>query len=529
MAKNIFQSISLTKPKRSVFDMSYDHKTSFKMGKLIPIHLQECIPGDKFHISTEAMFRMQPMLAPIMHKVDVYVHHFFVPNRIIWDGWEKFITGGQDGDVPPAFPVMDNTLLNVTSSSVGDYLGLPLGDYALNNDSFVSALPFMAYQRIWADYYRDQNLQDLGNDALKCTDGVQGPLVMDLLTTLRERAWEHDYFTSALPFAQKGDAVELPIDLAGDLEVKADPMRGDPSLKRFNTGALIGGREMGSHPANGRIVADQGQPSQEEAFYDPLGNMYVEGDDLSTSTTINDLRTAFQTQKWLELAARVGSRYKEMLWGFFGVKSSDKRLQRPEYLGGSKASMAISEVLQTSSSVEDSPQGAMAGHGISVTSGKACSHFCEEHGYMMSILSVRPKTAYFQGLPRHFSKLDRLDYYFPQFAFLGEQEIKVKEVMLDNGGMPNQNNNTFGYIPRYSEYRYNAGRVSGDMKTSLKYWHLAREFAGVPTLSAEFIQCDPSKRIFAVEDENADEIVGHIYHKIKAVRPMPKYGNPGGI
>lgn len=521
----IFNKIQLTKPKRSTFDMSYDHKLSLKMGKLIPVHLQETLPGDTYRISSEAMLRMSPMLAPIMHKVDVYIHHWFVPNRILWKHWEKFITGSPEIDAPPALPLIafngPGGGLSVAKSSLANYLGLPV---ATIDDQNLSALPFAAYQKIWKEYYRDQNLQDMGGFEFELQDGYQDPQMIAELTMLRDRAWEHDYFTSCLPFAQKGAQVDVPISLNDmDVELRPHPTSPQYFVDRV-TGALLSNEEIHTDN-NGQIIAAFGG---EQGNIDPGSSLYVDGTGASTNTTINDLRSAFQLQKWLEKNARAGSRYVESLLAHWGVRSSDKRLQRPEYLGGSIASMAISEVLQTSQTeIDGTPQGNMSGHGISVSAGRDFKYYCEEHGYIMGIMSIRPKTAYYQGIPRHFNKTDKLDYAWPLFAEIGEQEVKSKEVFYDQ--LTNTNELTFGYIPRYSEYRYNPSRVSGDMVQSLEYWHMARKFDNVPTLNADFIKCNPTKRIFAVEDEEVDEIQAHVWHKILATRNLPKYGNPGSI
>lgn len=528
---NIFNKILVKKPKHSYFDLSYDHKLSLKMGKLVPVHISEALPGDNYKMSSEAMFRMMPMIAPIMHKVDVYMHFFFVPNRILWPNWEKFIMGPEDGNTAtptPAFPVLNNTqVYNVQASDLMNYMGLPLGSIDSNNQD-ISAMPFAAYQRIWHEYYRDQNLQPA--DPIVLADGSQTIADSDELTTLRNRAWEHDYFTSALPFAQKGAAVDLPFDIANDLEVKSRTTNGEPNtwfpkIVEQGTGNLQPNVVALGSDASASMIDDINVLTA----YDPQGDLYVDKDDVTASTTINDLRTAFSLQKWLEKNARAGSRYVEGLLAHFGVRSSDKRLQRPEYLGGSKANMAISEVLQTSETDTETPQGNMAGHGISVSGGKDFEYYCEEHGFIIGILSIRPKTAYYQGIPKFFSKtVDRLQYYWPDFAFLGEQEILNKEVYFDDVN-PTYNEETFGYIPRYSEYRFNNSRVSGQMAGTLEFWHMGRKFASPPMLNGDFVQADPTTRVFAVDAEDSDTVVAHIYHKILAKRPLPKYGSPGSL
>ena len=245
-----------------------------------------------------------------------------------------------------------------------------------------------------------------------------------------------------------------------------------------------------------------------------------------TAATINELRRAFQLQKWLERNARSGSRYTEVLRAHFGVKSSDARLQRPEYLGGGRQKVSISEVLQTSETSENSPQGEMAGHGISIGNTNRFKAFFEEHGYVMGIMSVLPRTAYQQGIPKHLQKFDRFDYYWREFAHIGEQEIKYSEIMVRNTSQGN--NATFGYAPRYAEYKYIPSTVHGDMKDTLRAWHLGRYFETVPALNASFVKADPSTRIFNVQG-NYHHLWAHIYNNVKAIRPMPVFGEPGLI
>lgn len=536
MGENNFNQIQLKRPDFSHFDLSYDNKLSMKMGKLVPVHVQECIPGDKFRMASEAMFRMMPMIAPIMHKVDVTMHSFFVPNRLVWAGWEAFVTGGQDGDIPPAFPVFaPDEPITFAASDLGDYLGMPI-NMAFGDGNAFSAIPFAAYYKIWHDWYKDQNLET--EPEIMLQDGIQDLTTQDALLILRSRAWQHDRFTSALPFAQKGDAVEIPIDFAGDLtvEVRRPGIDGatQPVIRASASGNLqpgTGGPSDFVGPGNGDAEFTYDAPFDDtEVYYDPSDTLYIESDGLSTTTTINDLRTSMALQKWLELNARGGSRYIESMFAHFGVRSSDKRLQRSEYLGGSKCSMSISEVLQTGQTDDaGTPQGNMAGHGIAVTGGRDFSYFVEEHGFIITICSVMPKTAYFQGVPPHFSKFDRTKYYWPMFAYLGEQEIKNKEVFYDGTASPTEQNATWGYEPRYNEYRYNPSTVHGQMRETLLHWHMARVFTSPgPALNANFIKSNPTGRIFAA-DGDEDTIVAHIYHKIDASRLIPKYGNPGSI
>jgi hypothetical protein len=518
MAKpNIFNSVQVSKPKKNVFDLTHDVKMSGKMGRLLPVLVQECVPGDSWQIGCDSLIRFAPLIAPVMHRIDVSVHYFFVPNRILWENWEKFIVDANTQLVAPYVdlnalePQYDNPSNAGTARILSDYLGLPLPNNSAAGNSKASALPFAAYQAIYNEYYRDQNLVSPIN--YKLSDGAVGAggwARVREITNIRNRAWEHDYFTSSLPFAQKGAAVDIPLgSINGDAEVYINNLVGPTTLTGNPTSPVV-----------------QNQLST------VVGNneLFAHLDDLQVgATTINDLRRAFRLQEWLEKNARGGTRYIENILMHFGVKSSDARLQRPEYITGVKTPVVISEVLNTagtfSGQTATSPvQGNMAGHGVAVTTGKYGNYFCEEHGYIMGIMSVMPKTAYQQGIPKTFLKNDPLDFFWPSFAHIGEQPVQNQELMAYAGAM---NEETFGYVPRYAEYKYNPSRVAGEFKTTLDYWHLGRKFANLPALNQTFIECTPEQcaRIFAVNSEQ-DNLYMQILHKIRAVRPMPKFGTP---
>jgi hypothetical protein len=497
--KNLFNSIKLTKPQKNSFDLSHDVKLSTKMGQLTPILTLECVPGDKFNLGCESLVRFAPLIAPVMHRMDVSMHYFFVPNRILWSNWEKFITDANSGIVAPYFGYSDS--FPTSQQNFLDYMGIPPNTTGGTTQN-INALPLAAYQAIYNEYYRDQNLQ--APIDYKLPDGnIAGPGWSKWLT-MRNRAWEHDYFTSALPFAQKGAAVDIPIGLVeGDL----------PVYLNSSSGTSLNGT-----PSSVNVAAQGGRTDvPADSLYADTSNAEIE------PTTINDLRRAFRLQEWLEKNARGGTRYIESILSHFGVRSSDARLQRPEYITGVKTPVVISEVLNTTGEDGGLPQGNMAGHALSISSGKSGSYFCEEHGYIIGIMSVMPKTAYQQGIPKTYLKNDTLDYYFPSFANIGEQPVTKNELFAYTSNA----NETFGYVPRYAEYKYMPSRVAGEFRTTLDYWHLGRIFATEPNLNSTFIECNPNDttRIFAVED-GTDPLYCHIYNKIQAVRPMPKYGTP---
>lgn len=515
---SIFNKIKVRKPRRSNFDLSHEVKLTTEFARLTPFLCMEVMPGDTIRLSSQIFARMAPMIAPIMSRVDVYTHFFFVPNRLLWDNFEKFITGGEDGTEAPVAPCCscwaldDDNLREV--GSLADYLGVPTNKKKHNYVGKISVLPFKAYQKIYNDWYRDQNLEE-EIPLFTEVDGWHGTgNTMDEkywpLFQLRQRAWQKDYFTSALPWAQRGPEVNLPMNA----ENATFDVRVDSSNRSSVTSPLpLGiGRE-------GEICdADDTSPvTLLGTNNSPIRNI--------SGPTINELRRSIRVQEWLEKNARGGSRYIEQIFSHFGVKSSDARLQRAELLGGGKSPILISEVLQNSQTTqgeEGSPQGNMSGHGVTAQATHSFKRFFEEHGFVIGIMSVMPKAAYQDGLPRMFTRFDKLDYPWPEFANLGEQEILNKELYLET---PNADA-VFGYAPRYSEFKYFPSSVHGDFRESLDFWHLGRRFAEQPNLNKTFITPDVSdlNRIFAVD--KGDHFWIQVYNGITAKRPLPYYGVP---
>lgn len=516
MAKaNIFNTIQVAKPQTSTFDLTHDIKFSSRMGELTPILATEVLPGDKFNIGADALIRFAPLVAPVMHRMDATIHYFFVPNRILWSDWEDFITN--NATVVHPYITLEDTAGSLTPAQLRmlDYMGIPPTD-GTGQPLQVNALPFAAYQAIYNEWYRDQNL--VTEVDYKLTSGEQSVPKFNTLLTQRLRAYQHDYFTAALPFAQKGADVEIPL---GDVTIK-DDLTGLGGRFRDQTGTVATENPL-SVETGGAIWAG-GEAGDGPLSYDPMGTLET------GSTTINNLRRAFKLQEWLEKQARGGTRYIEQIWSHFFVKSSDKRMQRPEYITGIKQPVVVSEVLNTSGQVIPDgetgtplPQGNMSGHGVSVVQGHAGSYYAEEHGWIIGIMSVMPLPAYMDGMHKQFRRSSPLDYAWPSFAHIGEQEVTMSELYV-NATDPDE---VFGYVPRYAEYKYIPSRVAGEFRTTLDYWHLGRKFSAEPTLSQEFIECDPDDqtRIFAVED-GTDELYCHVLHKIRAQRRLPYFGNP---
>lgn len=509
MSKNIFNSVKLTRPNKNVFDLTHDVKLSFDIGKLVPVCLMECVPGDKFNMSYEALVKFAPLVAPVMHHMNLYFHTYFVPNRLVWDGWQYYITRTyRPGEVSiPAFPfvTISDASTPITPGSLPNYLGLPPTKEPdatpLPNSKAVSALPFYVYNKVYNDYYRDENL--VPDPLLEVAVDGSNNAFWGAISGLQMRSLEKDYFTSALPWAQKGEIVNIPL---GYNEIGINS-----AVPTTLTGA----------PTSPVIQSLSGGPFSElnaDRLYTAPTN------DNEMAGTINDLRFAQKLQIWFEKMARGGSRYNEQILEHFGVRSSDKRLQRAEYIGGMKTGVVISETLNTTGT-DDLPQGNMSGNGIAVGAGNGASYFCEEHGYIIVIMSLLPRTAYMQGIPKHWLKInDSYEFFWPTFANIGEQEIDGSEIYAYDDAITQP----FGYTPRYAEYKYMSSRICGDFYDTLDYWHMGQIYSSPPALNRQLIECNfvDYGRIFAVTDTTVNKLYAHVLNKIYAVRPMPKYGTP---
>jgi hypothetical protein len=543
-------SILVNKPKKNNFDLSHEVKMTGNMGYLMPCFIQDVIPGDSFKVDTQQLVRFSPLLAPMMHNVDFKLDYFFVPYRLVWDEWKDFITGGEDGNDLPSYPrfQVDGTNKGyLLKSSLADYLGVPPtatsagtegGAWNGSSNQYLSLLPFRAYQLIYHEYFRDQNV---GTEYTQHTDsGIESSTVdLDDQLGIRRTNWEKDYFTSSLPFLQRrsgpGGEVTLPLgDIAPIVFGEYDP-NGTHDVnylrKRYSvdpTGFITNDSISSNHA--GEIVSTN---SGVDTVLDISRSHAV---DLSQATgaTINELRKASALQQWLELMARAGSRYREQIYAIFGEKIPDYTVQIPKYLGGGKTPIMISEVLSTYSQTAsastgtsaDRPQGDMSGHALALGDNIGFTESFDEHGIILGLCRVVPKASYVQGLNRFWQKFDKFDHYFPQFANLGEQEVYNKEIYVK--GTTADDEGIFGYQQRYAEYKYAQNRIAGDFRDSLAHWELSRRFSNqAPALNQSFVECDESEvnRIFAINTED-DKIWMSLYHKVNAIRPIPYFSNP---
>lgn len=587
MRKNnfLFESVKKNRIPKSAFDMSHEVKMTANVGKLVPTMCQEVLPGDVFKNKTDVVCRLAPMTAPMMQRVDLFCHYFFVPNRLLWADWREFITGGRSGEEQPVFPyftyrgliqyalsvgspaVLERSITILTgeanendvtsvekplygilkTGSLLDYFGyMPFDLREMNapttldqiSTQKMSILPLMAYRLIYDEYYCDQNLEEVYEhfEALKESEGEVDYAHFVGLLQILNRAWQKDYFTSALPWTQRGSEATFNVGNAGDYAVVPDGL----GYIQFSNGhgldnAVVGIPGSGSTtPYNAPVLGVTSLEDGATVTQDDIQALkYESGLKVSLpgeTTTINALRRSIAMQRFLENNARGGSRYIEQILSHFGVMSSDARLQRPEYIGGGRQPISVSEVLQHSET-DQTPLGEMGGRGISVGITNTFTKSFEEHGYIIGILSIIPEASYFQGLPRHLQRFDKFDYAFPELAHLGEMEVKNKELYFNvtNGGDETVNEGVFGYQSQYADYKFNLSRIHGDFRNSLANWHMARKFENLPPLNADFVhvQSDGStNRPFATQYTQDHKYWIDMYHTCTAIRRLPKYGVP---
>lgn len=527
--QHLFSQIPSTQIPRSVFDRSHGYKSTFNSGFLVPFYVDEVLPGDSFKLTATLFARLATPIVPFMDNLYLETFFFFVPNRLVWDNWQKF-NGEQKNPTDSTdflIPTVSGT--NVQNQTLWDYFGLPTN---VNKALKVNALPFRAYNLIFNEWFRDENLQE----SLKVPTG-DGPDNLSDYNLVR-RGKRHDYFTSCLPWPQKGPGVEISIGGKAEVSPVSTPTF-KPVLVSGISGQVIrqqntlgyadftpdsfGFNDVDFATSSYSVLGDSGQMNHLDWLSPGLQV------DLSSATpiSINDLRQAFQIQKLYERDARGGTRYTEILRSHFGVISPDARLQRPEYLGGSSARISINPVQQTSATNETTPQGNLAAFGVVSDSFHGFSKSFVEHGYVFGFVNVRADLTYQQGLNRMWSRQGRFDFYWPVLAHLGEQAVLNKEIYAQGTA---DDDKVFGYQERYAEYRYYPGQITGKFRStdpqSLDSWHLAQKFESLPTLSSQFIQDDPPvNRVIAVTDE--PQFLFDSYIRLKCARPMPVYSVPG--
>lgn len=587
--KNRFSEVPTANIRRSSFDRSHGYKTTFNMDYLIPFFVDEVLPGDTFSLSETHLCRLTTLVQPIMDNILLTTQFFFVPNRLLWDNWEDFITGG---DEPVAWtetnPANELFVPQVTSpstdgykeQSIYDYFGLPTKVPGYKHQ----VLPLRAYNLIFNEYYRDENLQE----SLPVWTGDSDPLVdpdtgeesqeSDAIPyeyKLMRRNKRYDYFTSALPGLQKGPAVGIGIT-GGDsgrlpvhgLSLAQASQSAYPSLQQGQVFVSFGdnGTTLPTQVTiDGPFTTGTGSPTATEGVYGagtvsavyqgtPVVHTASDSNTVATtsvlnsenwpiyvdlasasSVTINSLRNAITLQQWFEKSARYGSRYVEAVQGHFGVHLGDYRAQRPIYLGGSKSYISVNPVVQNSSTDSTSPQGNLAAYALSANTKPLFTKSFVEHGWVIGIVSATADLTYQQGLDRQWSRFNRYDYYWPTFAHLGEQPVLNKELycqsdtVKDSSGTP-ENDLPFGYQERYAEYRYKPSKITGLFRSNatgtLDSWHLSQDFDSLPTLNETFIQSNtPIDRALAVPDQ--PDFICDFYFNYRCVRPMPVYSVPG--